>query len=333
MTVSKLAVLCVAFAGTGSRVWACQDLTNDDNSECFKNVEWAKNTGIHEHPSWYADMPFLKSTSTLSDFQYALAVGEDAQGGGRSWNCSMPCTLTAEAKAHFDSNQARATENTAATLPAAVGAAVTVPAQLPSTTAAAVTVPAQLPSTTVEAATVPEQVVSTTVGFATLPSEVGSGTTTVETEGGTTTAQATTPAPDEKGWSMWVWVLIVTGVCCCLPLVGLACSAFICYESVSWIFGGSSKRSPQKKRAMTARASAPPAPPLAAAPLAPAAPFTYAPQQPVSAVQVPLTTYQQPSYPVQTYARAQPVSYTPVAYPAQQYTVAPAYPGQYYTRP
>jgi len=50
----------------------------------------------------------------------------------------------------------------------------------------------------------------------------------------------------EDGWPWYAWMLIGVGLCCCVPLLGLACSAFMCYESVSWLFEGSDK--PERKR-------------------------------------------------------------------------------------
>eukprot|EP00928_Gymnodinium_smaydae_P063468 TRINITY_DN47027_c0_g1_i1.p1 TRINITY_DN47027_c0_g1~~TRINITY_DN47027_c0_g1_i1.p1 ORF type:complete len:476 (+),score=69.09 TRINITY_DN47027_c0_g1_i1:73-1500(+) len=59
---------------------------------------------------------------------------------------------------------------------------------------------------------------------------------------------ANVQAPQKKSWGVWVWLLILMGVCCCVPLAGLCCSAFLCYESVSWIFGGDDKPEKAKKR-------------------------------------------------------------------------------------
>eukprot|EP00928_Gymnodinium_smaydae_P088611 TRINITY_DN72678_c0_g1_i1.p1 TRINITY_DN72678_c0_g1~~TRINITY_DN72678_c0_g1_i1.p1 ORF type:complete len:470 (+),score=63.72 TRINITY_DN72678_c0_g1_i1:78-1487(+) len=51
----------------------------------------------------------------------------------------------------------------------------------------------------------------------------------------------------KKSKGIFFWIMVACGVCCCLPLFGLCCSAFLCYESVSWIFGGSDDK-PQKRK-------------------------------------------------------------------------------------
>eukprot|EP00928_Gymnodinium_smaydae_P039108 TRINITY_DN2679_c0_g1_i2.p1 TRINITY_DN2679_c0_g1~~TRINITY_DN2679_c0_g1_i2.p1 ORF type:complete len:769 (-),score=92.28 TRINITY_DN2679_c0_g1_i2:273-2513(-) len=66
---------------------------------------------------------------------------------------------------------------------------------------------------------------------------------------------STTKAPGE-GWSRWTWVLVALGFCVLCPFTGLACSTFICYESVAWVFEG--RRKPEKKnkkRVVTVQAS------------------------------------------------------------------------------
>eukprot|EP00928_Gymnodinium_smaydae_P024247 TRINITY_DN1967_c0_g1_i2.p1 TRINITY_DN1967_c0_g1~~TRINITY_DN1967_c0_g1_i2.p1 ORF type:complete len:295 (-),score=52.18 TRINITY_DN1967_c0_g1_i2:213-1097(-) len=77
---------------------------------------------------------------------------------------------------------------------------------------------------------------------------------------GSSGSDSTTAAPSE-GWGMWTWLLIAFGLCCLCPCIGLACSAFICYESVAWIFeGGSKPEKKSKKRAITLKAAEPAAP-------------------------------------------------------------------------
>eukprot|EP00928_Gymnodinium_smaydae_P024246 TRINITY_DN1967_c0_g1_i1.p1 TRINITY_DN1967_c0_g1~~TRINITY_DN1967_c0_g1_i1.p1 ORF type:complete len:302 (-),score=67.53 TRINITY_DN1967_c0_g1_i1:206-1111(-) len=113
---------------------------------------------------------------------------------------------------------------------------------------------------------------------------------------------STTAAPSE-GWGMWTWLLIAFGLCCLCPCIGLACSAFICYESVAWIFeGGSKPEKKSKKRAITLKAAEP-----------------AAPAQPAQAPQPTSSSY---------IAMAQPVA-TPVTYAHPVHTVSYAAPAHY----
>jgi len=325
MTMSKF--LCLTLA-VGSAL-ACEDVTSVSNAECFNDVDWAMEHGITEHPNWYTDMPFLQESKDRTDFQYALAVGKDRN----TTNCQVPCTLTPEAAAHQKAMEAAAavaeealgsTTQAAVTLPAAVGsttqAAVTVPAAVGSTTQAAVTLPAEVGSTTQAAVTLPEAIGSSTQAAVTLPEEI---------EGGST---STTEAPETPGMKWYWWVLITMGLCCLLPLLGLACSAFMCYESVAWIFGGSDKRSPQrtKKRAVKSAAAAEPAPAaLAPAAMAPT-PAPMAAMAPVQSYQTPLPSYQPAtSYFTAPQARAVTYAAAPATVAAVPQYFAAAPPLQY----
>eukprot|EP00928_Gymnodinium_smaydae_P061136 TRINITY_DN45293_c1_g1_i1.p2 TRINITY_DN45293_c1_g1~~TRINITY_DN45293_c1_g1_i1.p2 ORF type:complete len:315 (+),score=63.79 TRINITY_DN45293_c1_g1_i1:64-945(+) len=253
MAPSKLISLSLALAAPGAFAGICQDATKENNPTCFENVNWAKDTGIVQDPTWYDDIPFLSNSSSFADFQYALATGEESHGNGKKWNCSLPCTLTPEAQKHL----------------AAVGAPEGVETFVP--TEAPTLAPTEVPTF--------------------MPTAPPATTTT-------------TQAPSE-GLNWYWWCLIGAGVCCLLPLLGLACSAFLCYESVAWIIGGSGKRSPQKKQKRgvkpTAAARAEPAP----LPVAVARPMPTL----VTAHPTPLATYH-------------PVTYTPAE--AHTYTYSPA---------
>eukprot|EP00928_Gymnodinium_smaydae_P074272 TRINITY_DN5733_c0_g1_i2.p1 TRINITY_DN5733_c0_g1~~TRINITY_DN5733_c0_g1_i2.p1 ORF type:complete len:325 (+),score=80.47 TRINITY_DN5733_c0_g1_i2:30-977(+) len=311
MVGSKLSVLALAFAGVAR---ACEVLTKEGNPECYKNVEWAMNDGIKNEPEWYNDMHFLNATTTvMEDFQYALAMGEEAHGNGRKWNCSIPCVLTAEAQAHKEKVEAAA---------AAAAAETSAPSVSPTSepTLEPTLVPTEAPSMS--------PTLAPSIEAAPLPS-----TSDTPAEESTTT---TTGAPGSGSLEWYWWLLIILGVCCLLPLLGLAASAFLCYDSVAWIFAGSAKRSPQKKKRTIGSAVSAPAAPVAAAP----APASLA--APVQAYPVPLPTYQPVTYVTApqahsvVYAAPQPVApVAPVATvtPVQHVVTAQAPATPYYTTP
>jgi hypothetical protein len=59
----------------------CHDLTEEENdSTCWKEVEWARTTGLKSHPDWYAT---LTSESPLRDWQQVIASG--------TGKCQLPC--------------------------------------------------------------------------------------------------------------------------------------------------------------------------------------------------------------------------------------------------
>eukprot|EP00928_Gymnodinium_smaydae_P024249 TRINITY_DN1967_c0_g2_i1.p1 TRINITY_DN1967_c0_g2~~TRINITY_DN1967_c0_g2_i1.p1 ORF type:complete len:1126 (-),score=345.03 TRINITY_DN1967_c0_g2_i1:194-3571(-) len=148
--------------------------------------------------------------------------------------------------------------------------------------------------------------------------------------------ESTTAQPSEP-WDWKIWALIVAAVCCGLPLLGLACSAFICYESVAWIFGGSGKRSPQKKKNRAVKAPARPAMPQAemtplmdpqrAVQMMPQQ-VTYQPQQvtyqpPIQTTVVPTTASNAVMYrPVPAAAQASVAAAAPVSYAPAPVTYA-----------
>ena len=56
---------------------------------CYKDIMWAKTSGIHAHPSWYKG---LTSSSTIEDFQADIH-------SKRPDKCPMPCPAKAEPEA------------------------------------------------------------------------------------------------------------------------------------------------------------------------------------------------------------------------------------------
>eukprot|EP00928_Gymnodinium_smaydae_P022302 TRINITY_DN1877_c0_g1_i1.p1 TRINITY_DN1877_c0_g1~~TRINITY_DN1877_c0_g1_i1.p1 ORF type:complete len:324 (-),score=65.72 TRINITY_DN1877_c0_g1_i1:139-1032(-) len=126
----------------------------------------------------------------------------------------------------------------------------------------------------------------------------------------------TTAGPGEKGWTWVNYVLIALGICCVLPCLGLCCSAFLCYESVAWIFGSSDKPE-KKKKARGVKVVQAPEVPAVAAPVpmmqapAPTASSFIAVARPVTAAPITYTTapvVHHVAAPV-TYTTAAPVQY------------------------
>lgn len=64
---------------TTTTLFDCQDATPGD--QCYQGAQWAKQTGIRDHPAWY---PGLTSASPLSEFQKMLH-SKGLNG------CKMPC--------------------------------------------------------------------------------------------------------------------------------------------------------------------------------------------------------------------------------------------------
>lgn len=60
----------------------CQDAVPGD--ECYKNIMWAKHTGIKQHPHWY---PGLTSHSSNADFQEIVHAHSPNK-------CGVPCAKT-----------------------------------------------------------------------------------------------------------------------------------------------------------------------------------------------------------------------------------------------
>eukprot|EP00928_Gymnodinium_smaydae_P035441 TRINITY_DN2493_c0_g1_i1.p1 TRINITY_DN2493_c0_g1~~TRINITY_DN2493_c0_g1_i1.p1 ORF type:complete len:495 (+),score=106.69 TRINITY_DN2493_c0_g1_i1:63-1547(+) len=122
---------------------------------------------------------------------------------------------------------------------------------------------------------------------------------------------ATSTEAPSSSWHWYHYLLIILGVCCICPCIALACSAFLCYESIEWIFGGDEKPQKKKKsRAIKVPASAPaPALPAEQAPLMQAKPVV------TSVVQLPTYTTHAVA-PAVTYAQSVPH----VTYAAPQVT-------------
>jgi len=66
---------------------SCHDAVPGD--ACYKEIMWAKHTGIRQHHSWY---PGLTSHSSIQDFQKIVQK--------HSRNCAMPCEHKAESACH-----------------------------------------------------------------------------------------------------------------------------------------------------------------------------------------------------------------------------------------
>eukprot|EP00928_Gymnodinium_smaydae_P085617 TRINITY_DN6914_c0_g1_i3.p1 TRINITY_DN6914_c0_g1~~TRINITY_DN6914_c0_g1_i3.p1 ORF type:complete len:1120 (-),score=317.69 TRINITY_DN6914_c0_g1_i3:144-3461(-) len=371
----------------------CQDvdasLTDGDLGECWRNVEWAKKTGIVTQPNLYENYPSLSADSPLADFQYVLHRNQVTMGSEAGHDCPLPCSASSEMNAKIaedrlmDAGSAAATEQEAQEAAQVVeeaaaeetkaaedavgeeSGAVTEEASeakdvatravtmagpqlnaavkdVEEEVADAETAAGSLQNAAIEAEKITEdatKALSADVAGPVEAAEAGAeaaqqklaqalstkdesgaeaaadaavenmeqadkelgaleqtntdaekepileaakaaqdaaikvqkGEDTamqqvygaqkaegqLDSEAGVTAGGAapelfgtlarTTEAPSES-WPMWMWAMVVAGVCCCMPLIGLACSAFICYESVAWIFGGSGKRSPQKQK-------------------------------------------------------------------------------------
>jgi len=70
---------------------AVQCLTAVEGTDCYKQVTWAREQGIKEHPEWY---PGLTSSSSREEFQAHLHGKTHAL----SLVCPMPCTRAAGSK-------------------------------------------------------------------------------------------------------------------------------------------------------------------------------------------------------------------------------------------
>jgi len=477
-------VIVDGVAAEVSNAEVCHDATPTENEECYKNVEWAKNTGIFDQPEDYAAYPALSSSSPLPDFQYALHRMEVTVGPGAGHHCPVPCSMSPEMEAQFaavdhtqaakdagelveeavqadkqavedalheESEEVTEAESEAEDVAKRAGAVTGGPqlameevkdavAEVESTEGTAegaekVAEDAEqalgvnaneLAEEQHEAAALEQKVDSDLANDDVTGAEatsqevvqamqkaddeleamkkastdslkapaldaaklgqdtaeeaqeaVGkelqelaavdgaakqtgapveakavakvsvSSSTTSTTIEVTSTTTSTTEKPDE-GWPWYSWALLFAGICCCLPLLGLACSAFMCYESVAWLFEGSGKRSPQKKRALNMKKARPAepqrvaemAPLMASAPMmAPLAPMSY--QAPVQTSVVPTTVMPSAVYttapapittsaaPVVTYSAPAP-SYipAPATYVVEQFSVPNAYVGQ-----
>jgi len=82
---------------------ACEDETVDvDNivtGTCAYHINWAKQTGMEQDPSYYVLTPDLDFNSSFADFQCALynAEGETHANSEETHHCPRPCTSTFEA--------------------------------------------------------------------------------------------------------------------------------------------------------------------------------------------------------------------------------------------
>jgi len=144
----------------------------------------------------------------------------------------------------------------------------------------------------------------------------------------TTTTPVAAAAADTKaveksgGFPVWGWVLLIMGVCCLLPLLGICCAGFMCYEAVAFILDpimGGKKEGAQKKKRAVKKIEAEPA----AAPVATLAP--------VYTTSVPMPVYQ--SAPMVTYAAPQYVVEAQPVYAAQAASVTYAAPAVTYAAP
>lgn len=71
----------------------CFDIDASSPGECYKNLLWAKATGIVNFPANYTQFSGLTATSPLGDFQYALATFRvDSDPASIGWQCPMPCS-------------------------------------------------------------------------------------------------------------------------------------------------------------------------------------------------------------------------------------------------
>eukprot|EP00929_Paragymnodinium_shiwhaense_P002135 TRINITY_DN102331_c0_g1_i1.p1 TRINITY_DN102331_c0_g1~~TRINITY_DN102331_c0_g1_i1.p1 ORF type:complete len:227 (+),score=33.86 TRINITY_DN102331_c0_g1_i1:60-740(+) len=67
--------------------WQCLDVNSTNDERCFRNIEWAMNTGKHQDPEFYP-----KGTTTFPDFQCALFL-KMGLGPKAAHNCTLPpCT-------------------------------------------------------------------------------------------------------------------------------------------------------------------------------------------------------------------------------------------------
>lgn len=263
----------------------CGDATEESNPACYKNTLWAKTTGIKQDKGWYAAFPFLNENSSFAEFQYAVNLLR-----GPEDNCTMPCSLSAEQVTKFSD-----------AVIAAKGKAAS--------------------SEVVEAA---KDAKETATDAATDAAEAAKGAAKAATAAATqpqsyAAAATVTDKPSPGGWGIWTYLLIGLGICCLLPCLGLACSAFICYESVAWIFEGGSK--PEKKKKKKSRAiAAPTEVPAAATPMVPAQ------TQPAVMMQPTTSSFIAMAQPTQA-VHVMPMTYTasPVTYTAPVATASPVY--------
>jgi hypothetical protein len=147
--------------------------------------------------------------------------------------------------------------------------------------------------------------------------QICKGNTAATSTPATITTDANASKPDGGGsWPWYAWFLLILGICCGLPCLGLLCSAFLCYESIACLFGKAAKPAKKKRSTKkTAETAAPPAAPLAT-PVA-----TTAIPMPVYTAQMPPTTSVTTAPPV--YLQAAPAPSVSYAAPAFTYA-APA---------
>eukprot|EP00448_Togula_jolla_P012949 CAMPEP_0170595988 /NCGR_PEP_ID=MMETSP0224-20130122/14862_1 /TAXON_ID=285029 /ORGANISM="Togula jolla, Strain CCCM 725" /LENGTH=567 /DNA_ID=CAMNT_0010920219 /DNA_START=55 /DNA_END=1758 /DNA_ORIENTATION=- len=72
-------------------------LTPKENN-CWFNLLWAKNTGVHEKNWWYAPHG-LTPQSPYADFQYFL-YNKSGNGVGPTYDCFLPCTSSFTSEVH-----------------------------------------------------------------------------------------------------------------------------------------------------------------------------------------------------------------------------------------
>merc|ERR1712048_1143765 len=111
----------------------CFDVLPTSPGQCYYNTLWAKNTGLAQHPEWYAEFEGLTKNSSISDFQYVLHT-KLKTGNGTGWQCPMPCKSS-----FISSGNSAATSTSSTTITVSTSISTTVePATLLFTTTTSV---------------------------------------------------------------------------------------------------------------------------------------------------------------------------------------------------
>jgi len=221
MRVMQASLLIASVAA--SDVGACHDVSKVDTEprylRCYKNVMWAEKHGLDRKPKWYKPTDLvdtqLDSQSEFTDYQWSLYEktidGIDADGK-QGWGCPEPCTPFSS------STSAPPTSPTTAAAAAAAAAAA------PAVGSAAASLPAVTFTAPAPAATANDMRVGSAA-----PAASG-------TAGDKVSVTDEDMSTKSKGMStMWKWLLFFFVLCCVCPLVGLCCSAFLCYEAVECV--------------------------------------------------------------------------------------------------
>lgn len=272
--MARALVLSASFALAAN---ACHDVngfeTDPGYQKCYRNILWAKTTGIVTHPEYYVNET-LTVNSSIQKFQQALHdnVGiKDgiAANGEQGWGCPKPCTLGAAQGTDEKASEAKSTcydVSASETAPqyqeckrnllwAKSTGIKTNPQYYVNYTIDencsltdfqyvlfTMTEPGDLSGAKGHSCPEPctKFVGSTYVAAAPPVSrDVSLGTEV-------TSSRKTSGSP---GMPWYTWVLIIIGVLCCCPIILIACASFICYESVAFIldpFFGDKK--PKKKK-------------------------------------------------------------------------------------